>query len=424
MVKQLISLFILLSCLVQTNCVAQTGLKEGDVVQNLAINRLLNSSKPLTSLAGLSNKITVIDFFGTWCGPCLKALPHLNQVKNQFKDELNIVLVSNEAEAQLTKFISARKDFAFPVIVDVNNKWNNLFQPPSLPYTVVVNGQGKLIAITKGEEITPAKIEQWVTSAKATPANEKRELKTEDGNVSANMTQKSSNQIIRLSQDYIYSAKVGESLDAINSKLKAISFADLISNLRTDNLKKAFWINLYNGYTQAALKANPDKYKNRSAFFKSKQIDVAGNKFSLDEIEHGILRHSKIKWSLGHFNKLFPSKKEKKLRVDRVDYRIHFALNCGAKSCPPIAFYNPDNLDQQLDLATRAYLSGEAEYDSSKNILRLPKLMSWFRADFGGKKGMVAIAKKNNIISNETNPKIKFKDYDWTLTLNNYKTYE
>jgi len=424
MVKQFIRLYILCCYLAQANCFAQGGLKEGDAVQNLAIIKLLNSSKPLTSLAGLSNKVTVIDFFGTWCSPCLKALPHLREVKDQFKDELNIVLVSNESESQLTKFISARKDFAFPVIVDTNNKWYNLFQPSSLPYTVVVNEQGKLIAITKAEEITHEKIEQWLSRVKAIPAVEKRELKTESENASGNMIQKSSNQIIRLSQDYIYLAKVGESLDAITSKLKAVSYADLIANLKTDNLKKAFWINLYNGYTQAALKANPDKYKNRNAFFKAKQIDVAGENFSLDEIEHGILRHSKIKWSLGHFNKLFPSKKEKDLRVARVDYRIHFALNCGAKSCPPIAFYNPDNLDQQLDVATRAYLSGEAEYDSSKNVLYLPKLMSWFRADFGGKKGMIAIAKQNNIISNETNPRIKFKDYDWTLTLNNYKTYE
>ena len=77
---------------------------------------------------------------------------------------------------------------------------------------------------------------------------------------------------------------------------------------------------------------------------------------SLDDIEHGILRRSKIKWSEGYFNKLFPSKFEKENRVNKVDYRIHFALNCGARSCPPIAFYDPEKLDKQLDVATMIYL--------------------------------------------------------------------
>jgi hypothetical protein len=194
--------------------------------------------------------------------------------------------------------------------------------------------------------------------------------------------------------------------------------------LSTDDEKKAFWINIYNGFTQATLKTNPKQYQNRNAFFGKKQLEIAGQKFSLDDIEHGILRRSKIKWSLGHINKIFPSKIEKVLRVAKVDYRIHFALNCGAKSCPPIAFYNPEILDKQLDLATKAYLLGEAQYDSSVNALYLPKLMSWFRADFGGKKGMMKIVKSINLVPAGAHPKIKFKDYDWTLTLNNYKNYE
>ena len=40
------------------------------------------------------------------------------------------------------------------------------------------------------------------------------------------------------------------------------------------------------------------------------------------------------------------------MAVDVIDFRIHFALNCGAKSCPPIAFYSYDKINDQLDLAT------------------------------------------------------------------------
>ncbi|MEO6328259.1 MAG: DUF547 domain-containing protein [Ginsengibacter sp.] len=246
-------------------------------------------------------------------------------------------------------------------------------------------------------------------------------LKKESGQNGMNSNNQSDSNIIQLSQDLIYKARTDESIDDVSAQLKNLNYSKLVSSLKSDNDKKAFWINLYNGFTQAALKRDPDKYKNRSTFFRSKQIEIAGIKFSLDDIEHGILRHSKNKWSLGYFNKLFPSKREKQLRVNNLDYRIHFTLNCGAKSCPPIAYYAPEKLDAQLELATKAYLSGEAEYDSTANIIKLPTFMSWFRADFGGKKGMIEILEKYHLISPGAKPKIRFKKYGWTLTLNNYK---
>ena len=200
-----------------------------------------------------------------------------------------------------------------------------------------------------------------------------------------------------------------------------MNFNDLQNILQRDDEKIAFWINIYNGYTQLLLKRDPEKYKKRNKFFKAKQITIAGKIFSLDEIEHDILRHSKIKWSLGYLNKLFPSRRAKSLRVQHLDYRIHFALNCGAKSCPPIAFYDPANLQSQLDVATRAYLTGEASYLVEKNTLQLPAIMGWFRHDFKGKKNMLLLAKKYNIVPEEKHPSISFKKYDWNLYLTNYK---
>ena len=93
-----------------------------------------------------------------------------------------------------------------------------------------------------------------------------------------------------------------------------------------------------------------------------------------------------------------------------------------ARSCPPIAFYSPENLTLQLDIATRAYLSDAAQYDAPKNIVQLPALMSWFRADFGGKKGMRQLLKKVLIIPADSRPKITFKKYDWKLFLDHYNT--
>lgn len=227
--------------------------------------------------------------------------------------------------------------------------------------------------------------------------------------------------LIQTSQKILLAAKRHEATDSLTALLRQISDADLQNQLTDDNHKKAFWINLYNAYTQIILSGNPALYKERSSFFGGRQIHIAGKDLSLDDIEHGILRRSKVKWSLGYFNKLFPSAFEKKHRVDTMDYRIHFSLNCGAKSCPPIAFYRPEQLDKQLDMATKTFLKGESEYDTASNTIYLPTMMNWFRRDFGGKNKMKELLRKIQVLLPGQDPVIKFKKYDWNLFLENYK---
>ena len=227
---------------------------------------------------------------------------------------------------------------------------------------------------------------------------------------------------IKLSQNFLYAAKTGDSTKTYIDSLNKADESALLTELATDQKRLAFWLNIYNGFTQVILKKDPDQYKTRGAFFSGKQINIAGHLVSLDLIEHGILRHSKVKWSEGYLGKIFPSHFEKKFRVKRLDYRIHFALNCGAKSCPPIAFYDPVQIDKQLNVAVKVYLKGECEFDKDKNEIEVPALMGWFRHDFGGKKGILEILKNNKIIPENSFPAIKFKKYDWNLYLNNYKS--
>ena len=225
---------------------------------------------------------------------------------------------------------------------------------------------------------------------------------------------------IKLSQTFLYAVKTGDSSNLYMQQLASADLKKLHQQLINNADKKAFWLNLYNAFVQKILTANPDKYKSRSSFFSKKQIIIGGKNISLDEIEHGILRKSKVKWSLGYFNKVFPSKFEKNFRVETLDNRIHFALNCGAKSCPPIAYYHPEKINIELDLAAKNYLTNEVTFSKDSSIIYLPKTMNWFRKDFGGKRGMKNLLAHYKIISNK-NVRIKFKPYNWSLFLNNYK---
>jgi thiol-disulfide isomerase/thioredoxin len=399
---------------------AQGGYQPGNVVSNLAFPKVLNTPYTVSSLEKMKGQLTLLDFFGTWCVPCMKALPNLTRLQQENKN-IRVILVSIEEESKLKAFLAKRPDFPFPIVVDERETITALFQPPSLPYTVVVDENGKILAITDAAEITGEKIAAWLAGKGEEMKAPELPINKRTSQTTTTSFMQSSNKSIALSQDFIYAAKTGDGTAAFVDKLKAMDYETLKSSLTTDAEKKAFWINLYNGFTQYFLQQNSSQYRNRNKFFSKKQINVAGKTFSLDAIEHGILRRSKIKWSLGHLNKFFPGKTEKELRLDTVDYRIHFALNCGAKSCPPIAFYAPERLEQQLDMATKSYLSSEVALKEADNTVYLPAIMGWFREDFCGKNGMRELLRKQGYANVNTSTKIRFKKYDWNLYLDNFK---
>ena len=230
----------------------------------------------------------------------------------------------------------------------------------------------------------------------------------------------------KLSVQLIENLKSGKSTQAIEEKLAEASQKELKESLKTEGERKAFWLNVYNGYVQILLTHNPDLFKDRDSFlgynfFSTPQITIAGKELSFDDIEHGIIRRSKNNISGGYVNKIFVGDFEKKFRWDEVDPRIHFALNCGAASCPYIAAYQPDRVNEQLDITTRQYLEKTTDYYPDENRVVVNKLMSWFRADFGGKDGAIKMLKSYNVIPQDVNPSIDFKEYDWTLELGNYK---
>ena len=224
----------------------------------------------------------------------------------------------------------------------------------------------------------------------------------------------------KLSQDILYAAKLNTSTDELLGQLAKADQQSLKGFLNTDNVAKAFWLNIYNAFVQIELHKDVTQYQHKNKFFRKKSFAVAGRHISLDIIEHGILRRSKVKWGLGYIGKIFPSKFEKKFRVDSVDSRIHFALNCGAKSCPPILFYEPALINHQLDMVAKNYIGNEMKFSPDSSLVYLPKTMNWFRGDFAGKSGMMKLLHRLQLIPADISPSISFKNYNWQLSLKNY----
>ncbi len=135
---------------------------------------------------------------------------------------------------------------------------------------------------------------------------------------------------------------------------------------REDRL--AYWINAYNtlvisGVVNAYPVTSVKQIHPQPGFFKVFHV-VGGKSYSLDDIEHKIIR------------KRFG------------DPRIHAALNCGAASCPRLRgeAYRPEQLEKQLDEAVRDFIRDPqfVTVDRESGTLQLSKILDWFEGDFTG----------------------------------------
>ena len=193
-------------------------------------------------------------------------------------------------------------------------------------------------------------------------------------------------------------------------------FHQLESNLRlfspaklsTHQEKLAFWINAYNIF---AVKIVTDNYplksiKNVGGLFKSvwkiKAGTVGGEKYSLDEIEHGILR------KMG-------------------DPRIHTAIVCASISCPNLSkkSYKSEKLNEQLDMQMSDFLANpnkgmRVDNNQQPKRILLSPIFDWFAEDFKSSGGVRKFIKpyvpptyRQDLENTEYS--ISYMDYNWSI---------
>lgn len=154
--------------------------------------------------------------------------------------------------------------------------------------------------------------------------------------------------------------------------------------LKSDAERLAFWINIYNGFTGYQIVKS--KLKNsvfdKPDFFTNRGLAIGKTEFSLDDIEHGILRNNGERKN-NKPRQFSAGEARRNLMVDTLDSRVHFALNCGSISCPPIAFYEASKIDKQLALAEESFSQSEFLVNHEKRMVECSSIFIWYRIDFG-----------------------------------------
>ena len=171
------------------------------------------------------------------------------------------------------------------------------------------------------------------------------------------------------------------------------------------NAQMAFYINAYNAWTiKLILSGYPgvESIKDLGGFFsgpwKKEFVRINDQVVTLDYIEHDILR---------------PTFK---------DPRIHFAVNCASKGCPPLVSepYEGSRLGEQLDRSTREFINDPEKNYLAGDKLYVSRIFKWFAKDFN--QDVIGFfikyaddSLKKQLQARGKSIQVKYLDYDWSL---------
>ena len=82
--------------------------RTGQTVPDIQFSTVLNAPTKTTTLNELKGKIILIDFWATWCGACLQAMPHLQQLQRQHAQQLQVITVTDETTKRINRFLASR----------------------------------------------------------------------------------------------------------------------------------------------------------------------------------------------------------------------------------------------------------------------------------------------------------------------------
>lgn len=213
--------------------------------------------------------------------------------------------------------------------------------------------------------------------------------------------------------DYDGIAKSKEFKDFQNST-KLLNFVNLDDLDETQ--RKVFFLNIYNALTiDSYIQIGVPKDKmEKLNLIQTSSYKIGKFNYTLDEMEHGILRCNK-KPPAGKSR--FQEKDPRMKYCVPLDPRIHFALVCGSKSCPPVKIYSEKNLERGLDAAAKLFINDEENVKISKNNkkVELSMIFNWYQNDF--EDGIINFIKKylENPIEDLEKYQITYLNYNWDL---------
>lgn len=194
-----------------------------------------------------------------------------------------------------------------------------------------------------------------------------------------------------------------------------------LDTLAERGARLAFWINVYNalvlhGIVSLGVRRSVARAWN---FFGRAAYRIDGFVFSADDIEHGVLRGNRRR-VIPPLRPFGPRDPRRRFAQTPLDPRIHFAINCGARSCPPVDVYRAALIDTQLDLAARNFVNEGVRLEGGRVVCS--RLFKWYRRDFDEAGGLGGFLLRylddgpaRRALAGGAATRLGFSGWDWSL---------
>jgi thiol-disulfide isomerase/thioredoxin len=132
---------------------AQLGFK----VPNMDFKTILNSAETSSKLYEYTEELIILDFWATWCGPCLGSFPKMTALQKEFAGRIKIIAVTDEKEERINTFLTNRPQ-GFSVALDSDGTLNGYFKHRTIPHYVILDTDKVVRAIVHSDFITSENI--------------------------------------------------------------------------------------------------------------------------------------------------------------------------------------------------------------------------------------------------------------------------
>lgn len=149
----------------QATGIALKALAIGDNIPDALWNAPLQvvnhpQGKQTITLADYKGKLILLDFWSTWCSPCIRNFPKVHALQDEFGDKIKVLAATPQSTDIITKFFNTGgKAYTYVNSVINDSILSEYFPHNSVPHVVWISTDGKLLNTTQSEEITQANIQ-------------------------------------------------------------------------------------------------------------------------------------------------------------------------------------------------------------------------------------------------------------------------